>query len=609
MKTVMRLGALATLFALLLILGSPGGGIRGPDAVHAAAGNNLTVKVTDTTSTNAHSLAVDAPGACEDASLLLANGEFSTVPPTVTCNTDGTWTITVTPASGSLLTGVDGCPVGPDFGTTPPGTQESSKVSLSGNVLRVLIVDGEDMTCTFTFASAVTERTLSASAEPPVIACGGDTTITAVVRDQNGNTVNGLTFKFVTDSGTIVNEGVGVATLTLLPASADATVTVSIDGEADIAPVTVTVENQCAPLSIFGSPPYLPCGGGTVKLTAVLRDINGNVVPNAIYQWSTTSGSSLDVGAPNSPAAIDGNAVLFLPSATPSATVTVVSGGESETVEVRQVCGPIAIAVTADPNVIPCGGTANLTATARDSNGRIVDGLGFHWETDMGLLYVGPPNTAAETDPFATLTLTPGMTNAKVRAWVGGLSDYPGEITVQQFCPDVVTDGSGATGSIQLSASSMTAGCGEAIFIGARVRDAKNQVPAEGTDVRFIASAGVFQVDAGVTTTYGGSEASQALTTVSQYNAATNKNGVLNITYLAPLYGGDVAITAASGDKFTKMIIKVNCAAPPPAAVASTGGTGGASTACTPIGDGVCIRPPSTGATIRPPSTGDAGLK
>jgi hypothetical protein len=179
---------------------------------------------------------------------------------------------------------------------------------------------------------------------------------------------------------------------------------------------------------------------------------------------------------------------------------------------------------------------------------------------------------------------------------------------VQQFCPEVVTDGSGATGSIQLSASSQTAGCGEAIFIGARIRDAKNQVPAEGTDVRFIASAGVFQVDAGVTTTYGGEDANQNLTTVSQYNTATNKNGVLNVTYLAPLYGGDAAITVASGDKFGKLIIHVACAAAPPAAVGAASGTGTAPRPCTPIGDGVCI-PANGSVSIRPPSTGDAGLK
>ncbi len=607
MKTVLRLGALATLFAMLLILGSPGGGIRGPDTVHAAPGNNLTIRVADTSSTADAALAVTRPAPCTNVNASLSNGEFATY----NCPAPGEWTVTITPTAGRNVT--VSCTLS-DADALNLGAQ-SSLTSFAGNVLTLQILDDEDYDCTFTIAAAVVPEEpvptdIFLVASPQELACGGQTTLTATLFDQNDQEITGVIYSFTTDSGSI-NTGVGGAgpvVLTLKAGERDANVTVEAEGIS----ATITVENNCAPLSILADPPYLPCGGGLTKLTAVLRDEDGNVVSNVVYQWSTTAGSSLDVGAPNSPSVVDGNAVLFLPSATPSATITVIAGGQSETIEIVQVCGPIAIAITADPNVIPCGGTANLTATARDKNGRVVDYLGFHWETNMGLLYVGPPNTAAETDPLATLTLTPGMTNATVRAWVGGLSDYPGEVTIQQFCPEVVTDGSGATGSIQLSASSLTAGCGEAIFIGARVRDAKNQVPAEGTDVRFIASAGVFQVDAGVTTTYGGEAASQALTTVSQYNAATNKNGVLNITYLAPLYGGDVAITAASGDKFTKMVIKVNCAAPPPAAVASTGGTGGtggASTACTPIGDGVCIRPPTTGVSIRPPSTGDAGLK
>ena len=339
---------------------------------------------------------------------------------------------------------------------------------------------------------------------------------------------------------------------------------------------------------------------------------------------STESGAAaLDVGAPNSAAAVDGNAVLFLPSSVTSAEVTVTSGGESEVFSVSQVCGKVAIAVTADPNVIPCGGTTNLTATARDGNGRIVSPLGFHWQIvtasddlqTRGMLYVGPPNTADAVDNRATLTLVPGFASTTVRVWIGDFTENPGEVTVQQHCPGVTTDGSSAAGAIMLSASSPSVGCGEALFIGVRLRDSKNQVPAplydgdKGRDVRFIASAGAFQVDSGVTTTYGGDQASQALVTVSQYNTQTDTNGVTNLTYLAPTWGGDVNITAASGDKFGKLTIHVNCAAVKPVAVSGGSGSGGGAAPCTPIGDGVCIAPPSTGLRIRPPSTGDAGLK
>jgi hypothetical protein len=611
MKTASRFGALLTLFGLLLVLFSSGGGFGSPPAVHAAPGNNLTIRVNDTDTTVDHSFAVTRPAPCTPVNAVLSNGEFATY----NCPAPGEWTITVTPAAGRIVSGSPTCTLSDTDATTVDA--QSSQTSFNGNVLTLQILDNEDYDCTFPFGPSVTSRTLTVDAAPAVIPCGGTSDITAVVRDQNGNVVNGLTFKFTTDSGTLSdNAGAGTVTLTLVPGSKDATVTASVVGEADIEPATVAIDNQCAPLSIFADPPYLPCGGGTTKLTAVLRDEAGNVVPNAVFQWST-DGGALDVGKPNSPEAIDGKAVLFLPSPITSATITVVAAGESETVSVNQVCGDVAIAITADPNVIPCGGTANLTARGRDANGHNVDLLGYHWETDIGLLYVGPPNTADETDGRATLTLIPGMGAsdngdgtfyATVRVWVGDFSDFPATVRVQQYCPGVEPgkDGTEAAGQIQLTASTQTAGCGEAVFIGARIKDSKNVPVRDGTPVRFLASAGVFQADeTGVNTSYTADASTQTLNTVSQREVGT-LNGVLNLTYLAPLYGGDAVITAASGDKFGKLTIHINCGAPPPAAVAGATGSG---PACTPIGDGVCIRAPGSGVSIRPPSTGDAGLK
>lgn len=275
----------------------------------------------------------------------------------------------------------------------------------------------------------------------------------------------------------------------------------------------------------------------------------------------------------------------------------------------------VAIAVTADPNVIPCGGTAKLTATARAvDTGLVVPSelLGFHWETDIGQLNVGPPNTAEAADNFATLTLVPGMGSATVRAWVGDLSQNPGEVLIQQFCPGVTVDNdqSIAAGALTLSASSNAVTCGETIFLGARVRDSKNQVVPNDTLVSFIASAGEFQTGEGVVTDYSSAEeatVSASLKTVSQYTAGT-LNGVLNLTYIAPLINGEAIITAASGDKFSKLVLTVSCASAP-ATVSGGGGYVAPKPACTPIGDGICISPPNTGARITPPSTGSAGLK
>jgi hypothetical protein len=609
MKTVLRLGALAVLFVVSLAVFAPGG-VREPSVANAylcgaAETGELRVQIIDTATGNQLTVAgtqvrvTPNPVAGIGAMIINDNGtndeassEIGLVSRVTACSTENAEIYTA-----AIESPPQGC-------TADPAT-DSGQLAIA-DVLTLHI----NVTC------AQAASSIELVADPPIVACGGTTTLTATVRDAGGNIVDGQAFTFsptAVDPGTPATDG--VATLTLQPGDKDVMVSVEAAGLTK----ELLVDNQCAPLSIVADPPYLPCGGGTTKLTAVLRDVDGNVVADAVYQWSTPDGA-LDAGIPNTASAVDGSAVLFLPSSINSATVTVLAGGESTSLTIRQVCDRLAIAVTADPNVIPCSGTANLTASVRDINGHLVEGLGFHWEVvdadgSKGSLYVGPPNTADETDGRATLTLTPGMTTTTVRAWVGEMTSNPGEVTVQQYCPDVVSDGSSATGAIQLSASSTTVGCGEAVFVGARLRDSKGQVPAfivapdgstHGRDIRFLASAGVFQLELGVTTSYTNSEANQALTTVSQYNGETDKTGVLNVTYLAPLYGGDAVITAASGDQFAKLTIHVACAAPPPAAVASAGGTGGAS--CTPIGDGVCI-PGNRSVSIRPPSTGDAGLK
>jgi hypothetical protein len=496
-------------------------------------------------------------------------------------------------------------------GIQGPGAAQAA----DGNVLRIAVDDpslSEGHEFSVTYPCGSNSFSLSNS-EASGFACAIDGEWTLTVTPSGGQTLTSV------DCGNGPTEDpTPGATSTVIDALENISGTSAsftmVDGEDYYCTFSFSPGTSTGPIAIVANPNELPCGGGTTELTATYRDDSGQIVDGVAFWWSTDAGL-LEAGPPNTAEAIDGAATLTLSSSVRQAEVFVHVGNKATSVVVKQLCGQVAIAVTADPNVIPCGGTANLTASARDGDGHIVEGLGFHWEivTEKddekvrGLLNVGPPNTADETDAHATLTLTPGMASSTVRAWVGDQTANPGQVTVQQYCPDVVTDGSSATGSIQLSASSQTAGCGEAVFIGARIRDAKKQVPVEGTDVRFLASAGVFQIDAGVTTTYGNEQPSQALTTVSQYNTATNKSGVLNITYLAPLYGGDAVITAASGDQFAKLTIHVACAGAPPAAVASTGGTGGGAS-CTPIGDGVCI-PGNRGVSIRPPSTGDAGLK
>src|SRR5262249_3435788 len=158
---------------------------------------------------------------------------------------------------------------------------------------------------------------------------------------------------------------------------------------------------------------------------------------------------------------------------------------------VQNFCGPdiptsnaqtYAIAVVASPNVIPCGGTANITATARDQAGVIIPGPGFTFSTAVAPLVIGNNNNAAATAHNATLTLQPGMgqtdpdtvdNGVRVATVTASVGSKYATVRVQQYCPGVTTDSSTAPGKLVLNPSSTSIACGGTTFIGAIVKDSK----------------------------------------------------------------------------------------------------------------------------------------
>ncbi len=314
-----------------------------------------------------------------------------------------------------------------------------------------------------------------------------------------------------------------------------------------VASDSITVASPAGSIFVLAAPNVLPCGGGTSTITAAAVDAFGQPAPGAFnFSFATDAGLLTQTG-PNT-------AVLGIFPGIGSATVTAslpnLSG--STTVVVRCAGGVAAVVVTADPNVVKCGGSSLITAAARDANGHVVDGVGFHFATDTGGLLSGPPNTANAINNSAILTLLPGMPSSTVRVSVGTLiGTVEGTITVQQFCPQTAPAG------IKLTPAANAIACQGSAFIGVTVRDNNGQVPADGTEVTFMATAG----------------------SVTPATAST-RNGALNVTYKADVNtAGTVLITAASGASFGSTTL----------AACVAGGTGAE-------------------GSIRPPSTGDGGL-
>jgi len=387
------------------------------------------------------------------------------------------------------------------------------------------------------------------------------------------------------DSGssvTIDTLGITEVTLTLR-------VSCTVPGFVDVlayegAEAPVVASTGCIALGqivLTATPNLLPCQGGTAELEALTIGPLGDVFDDNFFNFQTTAGLLERTSNNTADLTLGPAQITAIVTAT---TVDEVSGElVSSTITVSLACNDfVSVVVTANPNVIECGGTSVITATARDANGHVVKGVGFHFATDMGLLVVHP-NNAANEEGIAALTLQPGMTSATVTVSVGTtLGTVEGTTTVQQFCPGVVPgqNASAAPGQVLLNSSNNNLVCGEQVFVGMKIRDSKGQVPPDGTAVNLLATSGLLEP----TTT-------------------TTINGTANVVYTAAAINGDVRITAAAGDSYGFTILKVKCA--------TTSGTGSAGAApCTPIGDGVCIAPPNTGGNrITPPNTGEAGLK
>jgi hypothetical protein len=146
--------------------------------------------------------------------------------------------------------------------------------------------------------TAPSGSTLTLSINPVIIAsASGTATLTATLHRANGTPEPGAQVQFNTTLGSItpnlvVTDNNGVASATLRGDGRLGTAKVqAFSGAVMSAEIDVTVGTQATSISLSVIPANVPVGGATVKLLALVRDAQGNPVPNSPVNFTAQVGS------------------------------------------------------------------------------------------------------------------------------------------------------------------------------------------------------------------------------------------------------------------------------------------------------------------------------
>ncbi len=214
----------------------------------------------------------------------------------------------------------------------------------------------------------VASITLSASATSMVV--GQSQTVTATLRDAQGNTLSGRTIAWsssnpaavtVTATGQVQAVGAGSATIVATSEGKSGAINLSVT-----APVSAV-----ASVSVSGTSPLTV--GQTSQFTATPKDAHGTPLAGRIVSWSSSSNSIATVSSNGVVTAVAAGTVVI------NATVEGIVGSLTVTVNPTSSGGAVSVTVTVNP-ALSVGQSAQATATAKDANGATIP-ASFTWSS------------------------------------------------------------------------------------------------------------------------------------------------------------------------------------------------------------------------------------
>ncbi len=225
--------------------------------------------------------------------------------------------------------------------------------------------DGKSGTAAITVSQAAV-ATVTVTPSPLSMSVGQATQLTATLKDDVGNVLNGRTVSWSSSNpsaATVSSQGLLTAV-----AKGSATITATSEGKSGTADVTTT-NVAVGSVTVQPQDPSVVVGS-SVQLNAIVRDANGNIVADRAVTWSSSNPAFATV----SPSGVATGVALG------SATITATSEGKSGNTVATVIPVPVGTVfvspATASTHV---GSTTTLAATVKDQNGTVVTNRVVTW--------------------------------------------------------------------------------------------------------------------------------------------------------------------------------------------------------------------------------------
>ncbi|MGY2800317.1 adhesin/invasin [Ewingella americana] len=396
-------------------------------------------------------------------------------------------------------------------------------------------------------------------------------TFTAIVKDANGNPVPNITVTWATDLGAVTpatstTDGTGKATTQLKGTVAgNAQVTASVNGATPTNAPAVSLTASAASATVDSrditvDKTTLTANDSEIATySAIVKDANGNPVPNFTVNWTTDKGT---LSGSTSATDANGLATITLKGTVAGVAQVVVKAGVSGNVNAPSVTFTPDSAsatigsgdLTVDKATVIANDTdfATYTALVKDAGGNPVPGVSVSWSTDLGTLSGAASTTGA--DGKATITLKgTAAGDAQVAASVNGSA--PVDANKVTFTADS-TSGTIGSGDLSVDKTTIVANDTEVATYNALVKDTHGN-PVQNLRVNWATDHGTLSgassntgVDGIATITLKGTAIGLATVNATVNGTATPANAVTFIADVttAKIDASNISVNKSSID-------------------------------------------------------------